>query len=596
MKTILKYGVLWDAKIHPAQMELACIKRLGRWKDPKNGRMCGKGLPHHVKEFMALAWPDMWRHRWVDLIVDEFLKSPGRTGCFGPSSTGKSLVFSRCALTMFYARPKGTTVLISSTTLEALKRRIWDYVVSSDKDARQVLPFLPGSLIESKLMLLADPSTEEGRSFKDGIVGVACKKGGAWQGLSEYIGAKNEVMIVVADELQFVPVGIVDALANLESNANCYFAGMGNLPDIHNSLGVVCEPKGGWDSLADTEKSRVYETRWKHGRAIQLIGMDSPNLDYPEGQEPFKNLIGRRYIEQCAQNYGRESDKFNMFASGKIPRASMNRTVFTKSMCLKFNASGPVTWGHNKVVRGYCLDAAYSGVGGDRTPGAPFVFGIDNTNRWRFWLGPIKIYPGSSSSKLSHSEAIAIQTKEECDAHGIPPEHVFYDGTGRSELTSAFARLWSPNVVPIEFGGPATERPSFTGERHLDGETAGESKTCREVFDRFVTELWFAIRHAILADQMRGLTEDVIEEGSQRKWELVRGAKYCIETKEDMKERGLRSPDLADMLVCGLEGARRLGFPLGKHTTPTRGKGTRWLDAMREKEWEDRRKEELVAA
>lgn len=193
---------------------------------------------------------------------------------------------------------------------------------------------------------------------------------------------------------------------------------------------------------------------------------------------------------------------------------------------------------------------------------------------------------------MSHSEAIALQCKEECEAYGIPPEHVFYDGTGRSELTSAFARLWSSKVNPIEFGGPASERPSFTGEKHMEGELVGERKTCREVFDRFVTELWFAVRTCILSGQMKGLTDDVIDEGSQRKWELVRGNKYSIETKDDMKERGLRSPDLADQLVVCCEGARRLGFPLGE-TKAVKRKAYGWLHQQREEEWERLKKTEL---
>lgn len=595
-KDVIKYGCSFHRDDDPLAIELAFVAKLGKFQ--YKGAWFGNGLAYHVKEAMKLLWPDdMYWHRWTNLIVDEWMSGVGRVGCFGPSSSQKSFVFTRIGLVLFYARPHGTTGLISSTTLEALKRRIWDYVVSADKSARKRHPWLPGSLIESKLMLLADESNEEGRSFKNGIVGVAAKKGGAWQGLEEYVGLKNEVVFVIADELHFMPIGILDSLANLESNDNCFFAGLGNLPDIHNPLGRLCEPKMGWDALPDTDKSRVFETKWKNGRCIQLIGLDSPNLDFPEGREPYKNLIGRRYIEQCAENYGRESDKFNMFASGKIPRASMSRTVFSKAMCMKFNATEQVKWGHQQVVRGYMMDAAYSGVGGDRTAGAPFIFGKDVTGRWKFWMGPIKLYPGSDSPKISHSEAIAIECKKECEAHDIPPAHVFYDGTGRSELTSAFARLWSPQVVPIEFGGPATERPSFTGEKHLIGETkddknAGEIKTCKEVFDRLVTELWFAIRYCIQNDQMRGMTEDVIEEGSQRKWELVRGNKYCIETKEDMKERGLRSPDLTDMLVVGLEGARRLGFPLGK-TPETKAQSFRWLESMREHEWDRIKKDEL---
>ena len=118
---------------------------------------------------------------------------------------------------------------------------------------------------------------------------------------------------------------------------------------------------------------------------------------------------------------------------------------------------------------------------------------------------------------------------------------------------------------------------------------------CRDVFDRYVTELWFALRTCILSDQMRGMKEEAILEGSQRKWEIVRGAKYCIETKDDMKERGLRSPDICDAIVCAIEGARRLGFPLGKSPAakaPTHG--TPWLDAMREDEWDRMVEEELA--
>lgn len=602
-KQVLRYGMMMPSNTDPLALELECIKRGGRFK--MGTHQCGNGLAWHVREAMKLIWPDMYFHRWTDLIIEQFLRDvPGfhstgicrtRTGCFGPSSSQKSFPFTRCGLVLFYAKPQGTTGLISSTTIDALRRRIWDYVASSHAAAKRRYPWLPGTLVESKTMLLADASDEDGRSFKNGIVGVATKKGGQWQGLEEFVGLKNDVVFVIADELHFMPVGILDSLANLDSNNVCYFAGLGNLPDTENPLGALCEPKEGWDSLPDTEKSRVFETRWRNGVAIQLIGMDSPNLDFPPGHEPYKGLIGREYIEQCAENYGRESDKFNMFASGKVPRSSMQRTVITRAQCQKFNAMEQVKWGHEKVVRGYGLDAAYSGVGGDRTVGFPFVFGRDVEGKARFWLGPMKLYPGSSDAKMSHSEAIAVECKHECEAHGIPPSHVFFDGTGRSELTSAFGRLWSAQVVPIEFGGMATERPSFTGEKHLDGREAGNVKTCREMFDRFVTELWFAVRTAILFDQMRGLPEVAVAEGCLRKWELIRGAKYCIETKDEMKERGLRSPDIMDAVVAALEGARRLGFELGRTSEAAKRRTDQWLEWKREKQWENLRKEELAA-
>lgn len=589
----LKYGAWWSNKWNPLAIELACIKEMGKWRN-KRLEPCGKGLAFHVMEAIRLMWPDTYWHRWNEKMIFPELCKPGRLAIFGPSSTGKSLCFSQFALTMFYARPQGTTVIISSTTLDALKSRIWGYVTSFDKTARRKYPWLPGSMIESSQKLLADPSTEDGRSYTNGVMGVALKKGGTWQGLSELVGRKNEVMILGCDELQFCPISVIDSLANLESNDLCFSAFMGNLPDVHNSLARAAEPKGGWESLPDTERSRVYETKWFNGRAIQLIGTDSPNLEFPEGQEPYKNLIGRRYIEQQAHNLGRETDKFNMFVSGKIPRASMNRTIFTKGQCIKFNAMDQVTWGHEPLIRGYGIDAAYSGVGGDRTIGFPFAFGKDNRGQNKLWFGRMTTFLGSDTPKMTHAEAIVHQCKQECDAAGIPPEHVFYDGTGRSELTIAFARLWSSQVIPLEFGGPATDRPSFTGEKHFHGELLGEVKTCREAFDRFVSELWFAASYCITSDQMRGLNEEAIEEGCQRKWELVRGAKQCVETKDDMKERGLRSPDVFDAVVVSCEGARRLGFPLGK-TGTVKKTSYAWLESQRDAEWERLEKETLAA-
>lgn len=964
--TILKYGAEWKADADPLGIEREMISRFGRFTF--RGRTCGEGLAFHVKRFIQLGWPEMQWNRWCDLMADEFCRG-GRLAVFGPSSSWKSYVLSRCAQAMFYAFPgepdveqSGCTCIISSTTLGGLHRRIWDYVVSGHKSIKKRHPWLPGSLIESKTMLLADEKDEEGRSYKNGIIGVACKKGGEWQGLEEYVGIKNRVFILLADECftgdtrvdtprgttpirsirvgdqvynasgvgavkavskrrakqlflitmrngttfkatpnhpfltqkgwvkacdlnrahymlatheamrmvsegiqaqedslsvlrkllrsemvaqstrseisreaqaseaastmqalwtvryghmehvlqpelqcqvdahtdqlwagsvaenssrakssacaetrvergdssaharhesngqraklgqdarhpeshgpqaqgagrkwngadqgrshaaealsrgseqlrgahlpaagkwipnslqgrcgisrietgcgmrwndarsdraessgqeegcfpegswvdsvkvlqpgcsgthsgrgrdyvynlqveghpsysvngflvhncHFMPMGFLDALANLESNGRVFTAMMGNLPNVHNPLGRAAEPKLGWEALPDTEKSRVYETRWFNGRCVQLIGTDSPNLDFPEGEEPFNRMIGREYIRQCEYNYGAGSDKFLMFASGKVPKSSLDRSVFTKSQCLQFNAMEQVVWSHEPVTRGYCMDAAYSGVGGDRTVGAPFIFGKDNTGHMRFWLGPITVYRGSDDIKQrSHAEAIAMQCKQECEAHGIPPDKVFYDGTGRSELTSAFARLWSSSVVPLEFGGAATTRPTFTGETwrqdERKGKPAGELKQCCDVFDRFVSELWFAIRHAIMANQLRGLTPEFIDENSQRRWELVRGSRYSVEPKESgrtdddgkvvgMKARGLRSPDTGDMLACGLEGARRLGFPLGKHTTPEKRRdNSGWFRMMKGLERERAREAVLSA-
>ena len=77
-------------------------------------------------------------------------------------------------------------------------------------------------------------------------------------------------------------------------------------------------------------------------------------------------------------------------------------------------------------------------------------------------------------------------------------------------------------------------------------------------------ESWFSVRYAVEAGQIRGMTEETMEEFCTRAWDLVAGDKICVETKQEMKERIGRSPDLADWAAGIVEMARRKGFQISK--------------------------------
>lgn len=596
MITHVKYGIPFVDCAHEAEVELQMI-RSGGFVPTKSGRQRGMGIEYHVKAFQKLAWPNKYWHRWNrDLIVPEFCKG-GRLAIFGPSSSGKTSEAAAFALTMYWARPKGTTILVSTTSLQALQLRIWGEIKSLYREAKDRFDWLPGELIDSKHMLTTDGKEIDGRDLRDGLIGVACKRGNEWEGLSSFVGLKNDYVYLIADECHLMRQGFWDSLANLLSNPNCSCFALGNLNDTTSPLGKAAEPKLGWDSLPDSEKSRVYDTRWYGGRAIQLIGKDSPNLDFSEGQEPFPKLIGRRYMRQCEHDYGADTPLFNMFASGKIPRGLMEKRVLTVAFAMRHRAFEPVVWGADPVTKLYAMDAAYSGIGGDRTVGCPFGFGKDSAGVPRMSaLRRPTIYLGSSNDSQSHEDAIALQCRAECENLGIPPARVFYDGTGRSSLTSSFARLWSPEVVPIEFGGRASNRPNFQGIRYDEGPHRGDVKPCRDLFGRFVSELWFAIVAMVGAEQARGLTQEMIEDGEPRLWHAIGKGKQDIETKEDMQKRTGRSPDITDMLACACEGARRLGFPLGKSSTVTSKGMPDWMKRLRLRTQEQDKRKELTYA
>jgi hypothetical protein len=385
--------------------------------------------------------------------------------------------------------------------------------------------------------------------------------------------------------------GFLQGANNLKSNNNAgRFFGfyLGNLVDIETPLGESAEPDCGWDALPDSDVSRVYKTKFFNGRAIQLVGKDSPNFDYPEGSEPYPGLIGRRFIEELKHDCGEGSPIYIAQAGGTIPRSSLANRVLTKEVCLKFNAFEPVVWGNEPLTRLYSADISYTVEHGDRTVGIPMAFGRDIEGKLRLaFLELPKVFGFSKlEGGTTVEESHALQAKAEMDRLSIPYEHFFFDGTGRSSFTAAAMRAIGTQIKPVEFGGPASDRPNFLGRKYpqdyRDQAKRGELLPCREVFDKFVTELWFAWRYLVEADQLRALSEDTAREGYMRLWKLVAGNKMSVEPKKEMKVRLNRSPDLADALVVGIEGARRLGFVIGKDMGARNSRGASWLQKLKQ--------------
>jgi hypothetical protein len=81
------------------------------------------------------------------------------------------------------------------------------------------------------------------------------------------------------------------------------------------------------------------------------------------------------------------------------------------------------------------------------------------------------------------------------------------------------------------------------------------------------------------------MTEEAATEFSQREWKMVSGNRIEIESKEDMKLKTGRSPDLADAVAVGLYGARKKGFVISKlaRPLPSGKRGSDWRDELRKK-------------
>jgi hypothetical protein len=386
----------------------------------------------------------------------------------------------------------------------------------------------------------------------------------------------------------------LSAFANLAGTKNFKAILCGNFSDILDSLGKAAEPKDGWRSHLAPTKTEVWDTKFFDGRCVNLVGLDSPNFDFPENQPTrYKYLVSREKIREVITTFGKDSFEYYSQIVGTMNISVLDDRVISRDMCQEYKAHDEVVWMGEPLTKIFGMDAAY---GGDRCVGGHIEFGKDVSGNIILHVNPPQIIPVTIQigQNLLPELQIAKWIHEYCNQNGIPPENVFHDSTGRGSMGTALAQEWSAQTNPVEFGGAPSNRPVSLDIYILDPKTRERRlKLCSEHYIKFVTELWFSVRYTIEAGQMRGLPEDVMEEGCMRKWRTWKDKKE-LETKEDMKERTARSPDLFDWLSVCVEGARRRGFAVSKLSNGEDDfKNLEWLDDLRQKQAEHRGKRRL---
>ena len=550
------YGLNWPDTQDRFDLEAHMIRQGGCWVSPKTGQTYGRGLAYHYKAAIKALWPHFHWHRWTDLLITSFAENK-EIGVMGPASSSKTYCEAAWGLVNFWIWPKGTTVLMSTTSRDGLQLRIWGAAKELINKAKERRPYLEGKVIEHKFMFVNEDPGDDVKDFRDGLIGVAAKVGTTFVGISNYVGLKNERVILIADEASLMSRGFLDSVANLRKNPFFQLIASGNPKDRIDALGIVCEPAadlGGWEGLPYAEKTRTWKTRAPGGIAIQLCGLDSPNFDFPKGVNPYKGLITPEMIEADLAYYGRDSLQFSMMNLGVLPKDGGTRRVVTMSLCDQNRAFDDVTWAQSEpLIRVVGLDPAYSGVGGDRCVLTDLTFGLDifGTVILAF-TEPQTIVPVSATREQQAEEQIAEYVRLYCEARKIRPDQCGFDSTGRGTLMSAFARLWSPAVHAIEFGGKPLDRPV----------SAGNEQTEKEAYGKMVTALWYASRLVIEGKQLRKLSREAAEEAASREWGINKDGKIDVEPKEKTKDRMGRSPDLWDSFVVAIEIARKNGFSI----------------------------------
>ena len=560
-----KYGLRWRPESSPLEIEFTFIRSGGYMT--VSGVKYGEGLSAHYESVRKMLWPNLDDHRWHRLCRDAILSNKV-TVLMGPASSGKTHEAAWMYLVEYFCFPHETCVLVSSTDIRGLRMRVWGEISMLWQQAIERFDFLPGHLLESRIAITTDEmgdgeySDRKVRDMRKGIIGIPTVQSGKFVGLGKWAGIKQKRLRLIADEAAMMGESFLSAFANLNKNEDFRAIVIGNPNDPLDPLGKTAEPLDGWSGHLEPSKTEVWKTRFMNGTCVNLIGTDSPNFDFPANQPTrYKYLISREKIADTLSFFPKESSEYYSQCVGCMKVGTLDDRIITRELCRNFGALDDVIWEGEKTTRLCALDTAY---GGDRSVCGHVEFGKTVKGQSVIAFNPPQIVPVNIHSDSSPEDQIAVWIKDYCIRNEVPPENFFHDSTGRGGLGTAIARVWSSECNPVEFGGSATDRPVAIGLYTFDVDTNTRRLVkCKEHYDRLVSELWYQLRYAIESRQFRRLPEDVMDELCMRKWGR-KNNRIAIETKEKMKERIGRSPDLGDWACLCMEGARRLGFVIEK--------------------------------
>ena len=397
------------------------------------------------------------------------------------------------------------------------------------------------------------------RDYTNAIKALAFPKGGEGKRAVENTrGRKNARMRLFLDELAEMDLYALDTRVNLGANPDFIFGGMANpAATANNPHTELCQPDDPMEWDAVTRYTKKWKTRT--GVALHLSGEDSPNFKVPDAEIPpfdrFLTVQGEAAtLKRCYGNKNALEYWRNVY--GWWPDSSVELTIFSKQFIQACDINWEPVWSNRtRVVCGF--DPAFT-AGGNRCAATFCRFGPNDTGRnLGFYLGTREY---TSSVGDVFEESIAMQLVKDCLEYGVHPRDFGLDISGDGgKMMRAIIIEWSkfhPEamfVFPISSMGMPTERKIS----NLD------KRTCKEAYDRLVTEYWFAVHTALSTRSLVGID---VEKHSQVVNELCsrlyyhKGRKVAVEKKLDMKHRLKKSPDLADSLTYAVQMLRRTGL------------------------------------
>lgn len=300
-------------------------------------------------------------------------------------------------------------------------------------------------------------------------------------------GVHEKYVLVLIDEACGVPKNLFDALETLLTSELCRMIAIGNPDDPTSYFETICRPDSDWN-------------------VIPISAFETPNFTGERVPEDVAlRLVSQLWVKERQKKWGISSPLYISKVLGKFPEITSD-TLITPRM---------VRDAQERELPGLALGQYGADVA---------RFGPDETVVYRNRGGRVRLEYSAHQQPTDKTRAAFQMVLLKHGANYIPM-NVDVIGIGGGVVDEMHANNF--NVIGINVAEPANDPKRFANKR------AEMYWSYREMFEREEIDL-------------DPNDEDLAAQLTSIKWSITRKGQILIESKDDMKRRGLPSPDRAD--------------------------------------------------
>lgn len=316
------------------------------------------------------------------------------------------------------------------------------------------------------------------------------------EAMASFQGIHARYVLVVLDEAGGIPKWLWDAVDTLVTNADSRVLAIGNPDDPSSHFEKVCRPGSGW----------------KHHK---ISAFDTPAFTGEEVPEILEHvLVSKEWVEERKSRWGETSPLYISKVCGEFPEVT-DDTLITP-----------------KMVRD-AVENELPGLGQGRYASDIARYGSDETTLYRNRSGQVRmIWVKHKQDTMKTSGDIVVVLKKH---KGYIPIVIDVVGVGSGVVDRVKEQGY--RVVPFNGGERAVNPKKFVNRR---------------------SEMYWRLREALegLEIDLDEADEDMQAQLTGMKYTIDSSGRIKVEKKEDMKKRGLPSPDRADTLMMSLVAPR----------------------------------------